>query len=75
MPRTRKNTKWMVSAGGRVVTDIKSKTYRGACFKAFKKLNMKPPKSYRRKINDWKQPLTIRYDEGFENVYCVAIPE
>jgi hypothetical protein len=72
MPRTRKKHKWLVAIGGRLV-NVNSKTYLGACYKAFKKLKVDPPKLVRERVRLLGAPITIRYDNRLENVYCVAL--
>lgn len=72
MPRSRKDTKWMISVEGQVLTNVRSKTYRGACFKAFKKLGVTPPKCKKERVTNYGNPLGIQYSYSFRNVYCIA---
>jgi len=72
MPVTKKNIKWVVVINERKVL-IQSKTYVGACYKAFKKLGIDPTKRTKTLVKDWTKPDTIQYENKFEDVYCIAI--
>ena len=71
MPSSKKNTKWMVAVGGRVIKNVNSKTYLGACYKAFKKIGISPPKLTMERIHHLGAPITVHYDPHFEGVYCI----
>jgi len=71
MPRSKKNITWMVSVDGIVVKDIHSKTYLGACYKAFKKLGIETPKLTRTIVQHYNNNTTIQYDDSFKGVYCI----
>lgn len=61
MPRTRKMRDWVVTVGKRSVT-VSSKTYGGACHKAFKTLKLK------------SKPKTNIHTGGYEGVTAEPLP-
>ena len=71
MPRTRKMTHWTVITP-QGVAYVLSKTYRGACFKAFKKLEIDVPEYSTQEEYHHSNLHGIQHSHAFKDVFCFA---